>query len=199
MGASRGFQGIGGYKGSFRGPAGVQMGVGGLTKPQALPPLLHHPTDLFPLPRVREVSWTLKAKVVSSRQYCVPVSPAAMALGSPPEEGTVSVVVRVRPPAPCERERAAHPVLHVMDENIIIFDPDVPSGPLSSALTTRAPKHPGKDMKFVFDRVFGEGATQDEVFQHTTRGLLDAVLSGYNCSGKKCCWSLRELLPHPLL
>ncbi|XP_065506938.1 kinesin-like protein KIF18B [Caloenas nicobarica] len=105
-----------------------------------------------------------------------------MALGSPPEESMVSVVVRVRPPAPCEREWAAHPVLHVMDENIIIFNPDVPSGPPGSALTTRAPKHPGKDMKFVFDRVFGEGATQDEVFQHTTRGLLDTVLNGYNCS-----------------
>ncbi|KFP02024.1 Kinesin-like KIF18B, partial [Calypte anna] len=46
----------------------------------------------------------------------------------------------------------------------------------------RGPKHHGKDLTFVFDRVFGEGATQEEVFQHTTRGLLDSVLSGYNCS-----------------
>ncbi|KFQ77279.1 Kinesin-like KIF18B, partial [Phoenicopterus ruber ruber] len=36
--------------------------------------------------------------------------------------------------------------------------------------------------KFVFDRVFGEGATQEEVFQHTTREVLDSVLNGYNCS-----------------
>ncbi|KFU88895.1 Kinesin-like KIF18B, partial [Chaetura pelagica] len=40
----------------------------------------------------------------------------------------------------------------------------------------------GKDLTFVFDRVFGEGATQEEVFQHSTRGLLDSVLRGYNCS-----------------
>ncbi|XP_065712171.2 kinesin-like protein KIF18B isoform X2 [Patagioenas fasciata] len=158
------------------------MGVWGLAKRQAPPPLLHCPADPFSLPRVCEVSWTFEARVVFSRRCCVLVSPSAMALGSPPEEGTVSVVVRVRPPAPCERERAAHPVLHVVDDNLIVFNPDMPSGPPGSTLTTRAPKHPGKDVKFVFDRVFGEGATQDEVFQHTTRGLLDTVLNGYNCS-----------------
>ena len=107
-----------------------------------------------------------------------------MALGSPPEEGTVAVVVRVRPPTPCERERTVHPVLHVVDQHILVFDPEEPSGPPGSVLPTRGPKHPGKDLKFVFDRVFGEGATQEEVFQHTTREVLDNVLNGYNCSGK---------------
>ncbi|NXU21999.1 KI18B protein, partial [Thalassarche chlororhynchos] len=105
-----------------------------------------------------------------------------MALGPPPEEGTVAVMVRVRPPAPCERERAAHPVLHVVDQHILVFDPEEPSGPPGSALPARGPKHQGKDLKFVFDRVFGEGATQEEVFQHTTREVLDSVLNGYNCS-----------------
>lgn len=96
----------------------------------------------------------------------------------------MAVMVRVRPPAPCERERAAHPVLHVVDQHILVFDPEDPSGPPSSVLPTRGPKHQGKDLKFVFDRVFGEGATQEEVFQHTTCDLLDSVLNGYNCSGK---------------
>ncbi|NWH48504.1 KI18B protein, partial [Fregata magnificens] len=105
-----------------------------------------------------------------------------MALGIQPEEGTVAVVVRVRPPAPCERERATHRVLHVVDQHILIFDPEEPSGPPGSLLPARGPKHQGKDLKFVFDRVFGEGATQEEVFQHTTRDALDSVLNGYNCS-----------------
>ncbi|NXI64223.1 KI18B protein, partial [Anseranas semipalmata] len=105
-----------------------------------------------------------------------------MALGPPPEEGTVAVVVRVRPPTPCEREGAAHAVLHVVDQHILVFDPEEPSGPPGPALPTRGPKHRGKDLKFVFDRVFGEGATQEEVFQHTTREVLDGVLNGYNCS-----------------
>ncbi|KAM9250266.1 kinesin-like protein KIF18B [Cariama cristata] len=102
-----------------------------------------------------------------------------MAVGPPSEEGTVAVVVRVRPPAPCEREQAAHPILHVIDQRMLVFNP---SGPSGSVLPTRGPKRQGKDLKFVFDRVFGEGATQEEVFQNTTLGVLDDVLAGYNCS-----------------
>ncbi|XP_074972833.1 kinesin-like protein KIF18B isoform X3 [Phalacrocorax aristotelis] len=105
-----------------------------------------------------------------------------MALSSSSEEGTVAVMVRVRPPAPCERERAVHPILHVIGQNILVFDPEEASGPPGSVLPTRGPKHQGKDLKFVFDRVFGEGATQEEVFQYTTRDMLDSVLNGYNCS-----------------
>lgn len=96
----------------------------------------------------------------------------------------MTVMVRVRPSAPCERERAAHPILRVVDQNILIFNPEEPSGPSGSVLPTRGPKHQGKDLKFVFDRVFGERATQEEVFQHTTHNVLDSVLNGYNCSGK---------------
>ncbi|XP_074782542.1 kinesin-like protein KIF18B [Athene noctua] len=105
-----------------------------------------------------------------------------MMLGPPPQEGSVAVVVRVRPRASCERERAARPVLHVVDQHILVFNPEEHSGPPSSVLPTHGPKHHSKDLKFVFDRVFGEGATQEEVFQHTTHALLDSVLNGYNCS-----------------
>lgn len=112
------------------------------------------------------------------------ILPSSMALESLPEEGTVAVVVRVRPPTACERERAAHTVLHVVDQHILVFDPEEPSGPPGAVLPSRGAKNRGKDLKFVFDRVFGEGATQEEVFQHTTREVLDSVLNGYNCSGK---------------
>ncbi|NXG81750.1 KI18B protein, partial [Stercorarius parasiticus] len=105
-----------------------------------------------------------------------------MALGPPPEEGSVTVVVRVRPSAPCERERAAHPVLRVVDQHILVFDPEEPGGASGGVLPARGPKHQGKDLKFAFDRVFGDKATQEEVFQHTTRDVLDSVLNGYNCS-----------------
>ncbi|KFQ68586.1 Kinesin-like KIF18B, partial [Phaethon lepturus] len=91
-------------------------------------------------------------------------------------------MVRVRPPAPCERERPVHPILHVVDQHILIFNPEEPGGPPGSMLPARGPKHQGKDLKFVFDWVFGEGATQEEVFQHTTCEVLDSVLNGYNCS-----------------
>ncbi|NXX85480.1 KI18B protein, partial [Urocolius indicus] len=100
-----------------------------------------------------------------------------MARDPPPEDAAVSVVVRVRPPAPCER--AAPRTLHALDQHILIFNPEEAPGGSAPA---RGLRQQGKDLTFVFDRVFGEGATQEEVFQHTTRGLLDSVLGGYNCS-----------------
>ncbi|KAM9656238.1 kinesin-like protein KIF18B [Morphnus guianensis] len=105
-----------------------------------------------------------------------------MALAPPPEQGTVAVMVRVRPPGPREQEQAVHRILHIVNQRILVFDPEEHSGPPSSMLPTHRPKQQGKDLKFVFDRVFGEGATQEEVFQHTTCEMLDSVLNGYNCS-----------------
>ncbi|NXU50050.1 KI18B protein, partial [Turnix velox] len=103
------------------------------------------------------------------------------AVGPQPEEGSVTVVVRVRPPN--ERERLSHPVLRLLDEHLLIFDPEEqPGGTSAGILPPRGPKHQGKDIKFAFDRVFGEKATQEEVFEHTTRHMLDSVLNGYNCS-----------------
>ncbi|KAM8795396.1 kinesin-like protein KIF18B [Eudromia elegans] len=105
-----------------------------------------------------------------------------MALGAPPAEDAVAVVVRVRPPGAGERDGAARPALHVVDRHVLVFDPDEPGGAVGALPPARAPRQRGKDLTFVFDRVFGEGATQEEVFQHTTWNLLDGVLSGYNCS-----------------
>ncbi|XP_014798167.1 PREDICTED: kinesin-like protein KIF18B [Calidris pugnax] len=103
------------------------------------------------------------------------------ALDPQPEEGTVTVVVRVRPSVANERERA-HPVLRVLDQHVLVFDPEEASGPSGIVPPLRGHKHQGKNQKFVFDRVFEEKATQEEVFQHTTREVLDSVLNGYNCS-----------------
>ncbi|XP_051496052.1 LOW QUALITY PROTEIN: kinesin-like protein KIF18B [Apus apus] len=100
----------------------------------------------------------------------------------PPEEGPVAVLVRVRPPNPCERGGPGPPLLHLLDQHVLVFNPEEPGGPPGSLRPPRGPQPRGKAMKFVFDRVFGEGATQEEVFQHSTRGLLDSVLGGYNCS-----------------
>lgn len=39
-----------------------------------------------------------------------------------------------------------------------------------------------KDQTFGFDRVFDENTTQADVYESTTRGLLDSVLDGYNAT-----------------
>ncbi|KAM9112620.1 kinesin-like protein KIF18B isoform 2-T3 [Pangshura tecta] len=102
----------------------------------------------------------------------------------PTEEGNVAVVVRVRPQTQQEQEGSRHAVVQVIDDSMLVFDPEEPclSGVFTGFRGHDAPKRKGKDLKFVFDQVFGESATQEEVFQHTTKELLDGVLNGYNCS-----------------
>ena len=39
-----------------------------------------------------------------------------------------------------------------------------------------------KDQTFAFDRIFDQNASQGEVYESTTRSLLDSVLDGYNAT-----------------
>uniref|UniRef100_A0A8C2LPA7 Kinesin-like protein n=1 Tax=Cricetulus griseus TaxID=10029 RepID=A0A8C2LPA7_CRIGR len=101
------------------------------------------------------------------------------------EDSVVRVVVRVRPPTPRELESQRRPVIQVVDERMLVFDPEECDGGFSGLKWTgshNGPKKKGKDLTFVFDRVFGEAATQQDVFQHTTHSILDSFLQGYNCS-----------------
>lgn len=103
------------------------------------------------------------------------------------EDSKVRVVVRIRPPTPRELESQRRPVVQVVDERVLVFDPEEPDGGflgLKWGSTHDGPKKKGKDLTFVFDRVFGETATQQDVFQHTTCSILDSFLQGYNCSGE---------------
>lgn len=97
------------------------------------------------------------------------------------EDSVVRVVVRVRPPTPRELESQRKPVVQVMDERVLVFDPEEQEG-LKWGSSQEGPKKKGRDLPFVFDRVFGETASQQDVFQHTTCGLLDSFLQGFNCS-----------------
>ncbi|KAM5273383.1 kinesin-like protein KIF18B [Ctenodactylus gundi] len=101
------------------------------------------------------------------------------------EDSKVQVVVRVRPPTPRELESQRRPVVQVVDERVLVFDPEAADGGfpgLKWGSTHDGSKKKGKDLTFVFDRVFGEKASQQDVFQHTTHSILDSFLQGYNCS-----------------
>ncbi|XP_036739005.1 kinesin-like protein KIF18B [Manis pentadactyla] len=101
------------------------------------------------------------------------------------EDSVVQVMVRLRPPTPRELESQQRPVVQVVGEQVLVFDPEEPDGCLPGLKwggTHDGPKKKGKDLTFVFDRVFGEAATQQDVFQHTTHSVLDSFLQGYNCS-----------------
>ncbi|KAI5285534.1 kinesin-like protein Klp5 [Ascosphaera acerosa] len=128
-----------------------------------------------------------------------------------PNEGaaSISVTVRVRPftvreaaqLARCEdpvmflgegslaatstpklAQKGLRSVIKVIDDKCLVFDPPE-DNPLQRFSKSVVPgKKKVKDQTFMFDRVFDENATQQDVYEATTRGLLDNVLDGYNAT-----------------
>ncbi|XP_062845664.1 kinesin-like protein KIF18A isoform X2 [Trichomycterus rosablanca] len=97
----------------------------------------------------------------------------------------VKVVVRVRPLNAKELDGNFKKVVHVVDGHMLVFDPKEEEvtffrGQKVGKRDLR--KKANKDLKFVFDQVFGEHSTQMEVFENTTKGVVDGVLNGYNCT-----------------
>lgn len=70
-------------------------------------------------------------------------------------------------------------VINVVDDKMLIFDPPqrVQGGRFPMNNTSRVREH-----RFVFDRLFDDSASQEEVYSSTTRPLLDSVLDGYNAT-----------------
>ncbi|KAJ1729171.1 tubulin-dependent ATPase kip3, partial [Coemansia biformis] len=84
---------------------------------------------------------------------------------------------------PTEERPASRPtirkVVHTIDDHVLVFDPpDENDGGRRAPVAASNKRH--KDIRFVFDRVYGEESTQRDVYEGTTRGLLDAVMNGYN-------------------
>lgn len=71
-----------------------------------------------------------------------------------------------------------------MDDHVLIFDPK--DQDVSRAFEQRGFLPPGakryKDQRYTFDRVFDESAQQIDVFEQTTRPLLDGLLDGFNAT-----------------
>ncbi|KAM5248152.1 kinesin-like protein KIF18A [Ctenodactylus gundi] len=104
------------------------------------------------------------------------------------EEGLchhMKVVVRIRPENTKEKTTGFHKVVHVIDKHILVFDPkqeEVSFFPRKKTTNFDIAKRQNKDLKFVFDAVFDETSTQLEVFEHTTKPILQSFLNGYNCT-----------------
>lgn len=127
------------------------------------------------------------------------------------QSASITVAVRVRPPTSWEQERlpeppswnetiyigegnlasprkavnkSLRPVVQVMDDHVLIFDPKDPD--VSRAFEQRGFLPPGakryKDQRYTFDRVFDEHARQIDVFENTTKPLLDGLLNGFNAT-----------------
>ncbi|KAJ3593444.1 hypothetical protein NHX12_005779 [Muraenolepis orangiensis] len=96
----------------------------------------------------------------------------------------VKVVVRVRPFNKNEKALDTRKVVHVVDHHMLTFDPkenqELSFG--AHKVQTRGLRRANKDLKFVFDNVFGEDSTQVEVFENTTKAVLEGFMSGFNCT-----------------
>ncbi|KAI7814719.1 kinesin-like protein KIF18A isoform X1 [Triplophysa rosa] len=97
----------------------------------------------------------------------------------------VKVVVRVRPLNDKEKSGNYRNSVHVVDNHMLIFDPKEEQvtffrGQRVGNRDVR--KRTNKDLKFVFDSVFREDSSQMEVFENTTKSIVDGVLNGYNCT-----------------
>lgn len=101
----------------------------------------------------------------------------------------VKVVVRVRPTSDNERRENCRNVVQVVDSHMLIFDPKEEDlscfGSRKGQTRSRnINQRANKDMKFVFDHVFDENSTQVELFESTTKEILDGLMNGCNCTGK---------------
>ncbi|GAO13693.1 hypothetical protein UVI_02017950 [Ustilaginoidea virens] len=85
-------------------------------------------------------------------------------------------------PAPKLHQRGLRSVIKVVDDRCLVFDPpeDSPVQRFSRSVVPTSKKV--KDQVFAFDRVFDENTTQSDVYEGTTKTLLDSVLDGYNAT-----------------
>ena len=86
-------------------------------------------------------------------------------------------------------------VINIVDDHMLVFDPKKEEDAFFYHGTKQRrdiTKRPHKDQKFVFERVFGPDSTNQDIFENTTKDILDTLLQGYNCSGNLhsyvYCW-----------
>ncbi|KAH3682360.1 hypothetical protein WICPIJ_006674 [Wickerhamomyces pijperi] len=82
--------------------------------------------------------------------------------------------------------KAVRKIVDVVDDRMLIFDP-LETSPLAT-LSANIGNSKGKQLtrfrehRFIFDRLFDEKTSQKEVYDGTTRPLLDSVIDGFNAT-----------------
>lgn len=97
----------------------------------------------------------------------------------------IRVAVRVRPLNDRENSGNAKIVLKVPNEKLLIFDPKEDNTFFYHGVKQNNrdfTKKANRDVHFTFDRVFSDESNNQEVFEGTTKEVVDAVLEGFNCS-----------------
>lgn len=106
--------------------------------------------------------------------------------GASSGSANIKVGVRVRPENEREKAGAFNNVINVVDDKMLIFDPKEDSDDFfyhgKKQGRRDLNKRENKDKKFAFDAVFPPGSTNQQVFEGTTKDLVETVFAGYNCS-----------------
>lgn len=84
-------------------------------------------------------------------------------------------------------------IIQVLDERVLVFDP-ADTNPMARFQKSLLPGKKMKDMRYAFDHIFDESATQREVYEHTSRPLLDGIFEGFNAT----VFAYGVSLPEPL-
>ncbi|KAB1263116.1 Kinesin-like protein KIF19 [Camelus dromedarius] len=111
-----------------------------------------------------------------------PAAGSSPALDSPavgevePKDQQLMVALRIRPLSDLELEDGATVVAHKAgDQVVVLMDPgEDPEDPLRT--------HRSQEKTFIFDTVFDQQASQEDVYRATTQHLVEGVVSGYNAT-----------------
>ncbi|KAJ3200059.1 Kinesin-like protein kif21a [Entophlyctis luteolus] len=98
---------------------------------------------------------------------------------APPAASCVRVVVRLRPLSPKEALDGAQVCVSVVDADTTTAAPPT-TVCVRGADPACLPGHPAANKVFVFDRVFAPDASQEAIYAHSVRPLVDSFLTGFN-------------------
>lgn len=93
------------------------------------------------------------------------------------------LLIRVRPESYSEQQDSRwRTVIRVLDERVLIFDPNNATPRTSRGSVARAFTARSKEMRYSFDRVFDQFANQQDIYESTTKGLIPFVTNGFNAT-----------------
>ncbi|EFX74314.1 hypothetical protein DAPPUDRAFT_129226 [Daphnia pulex] len=102
------------------------------------------------------------------------------------QSSNIRVAVRVRPFNERENSTSSRNSVKVANDKLLVFDPkDEDDNFFYHGVKQNNrdfTKKAHKDAHFAFDAVFAPESTNEEVFEGTTKAVVDAVLEGFNCS-----------------
>uniref|UniRef100_G3VJ94 Kinesin-like protein n=1 Tax=Sarcophilus harrisii TaxID=9305 RepID=G3VJ94_SARHA len=97
-------------------------------------------------------------------------------LPAEPKDQQLMVALRIRPINDTELDEGATIIAHkVGDQMVVLMDPD--EDPDDALRANRS-----REKTFIFDIVFDQQASQEEVYCSTTQHLVEGVISGYNAT-----------------